>query len=380
MLTSLFSTAFLGPLQECDSLESLHRCSKGLLNRIGDQTVVRPGLESAILSRMAVLVRRGFASPEAGAEGLVHIRGMKEAGLVSPPGNAVVLACLATALTSISVASSSSASRMRLGRIGSAPAGLGSHRGQRPSGYADEQLLQWAQLAELFAEAVAHELLTREGATEVELHLQAELRKLLAGSQPDSLRRGLRRLRVGTTWVSRGAATAAAAFARSQGLAAEQLKGETGVQSNEEALQKAMEAAAKAASEAAVDALAAIAKEALQTREAAAQAQAVRAAFSDVGKPDFLAVRGTGAVPSILQLPTTTSMNSAAVLAFQRLPSPMAVAAAASASALPAVRAMSALVAAQPQPKVRPPLEIDARAVKVDVQRRLMKPVRPRGR
>lgn len=145
----------------------------------------------------------------------------------------------------------------------------------------EHRLQRWCCSCEVFAEAAASELLTKEGSAAVETQLYEELKRTLAGAAPEDLRRAGPLVKEGSILLCRGVGTSA--------VRAERQPGPPGHYSAREAAQPAASAAELAASkkaeEAAADAVAAIAHEALKNSEhiSAEPAVAARTGFDDVG-------------------------------------------------------------------------------------------------
>lgn len=207
-----------------------------------------------------------------------------QAGLMRMPGDAcrVAVAAACAALVSGGRKEGLPPGSAPGSLLGAKPASAGGGGGQGVGRESMEQRLQrWCCSCEVFAEAAASELLTKEGSSAVEAQLYEELKRTLAGAAPEHMRRAGPLVKEGSILLCRGVGTSA--------VRAERQPGPPGHFSAREAAPPAASAAELAASkkaeEAAADAVAAIAHEALRNSEliSSEPAVAARTGLDEVG-------------------------------------------------------------------------------------------------
>mmetsp|Transcript_19595 Transcript_19595/g.34650 ORF Transcript_19595/g.34650 Transcript_19595/m.34650 type:complete len:466 (-) Transcript_19595:132-1529(-) len=207
-LVGQLSSTLAAPLEDCASFESLHHVSLQILERVSTQKLALTALVAAVSGRCSSMLRRGWPSTEEALAALPLLADLWQAGLLYVPGDATRTAVAAA------IAALVSGGRKEGLPPGSAPgslfgalpasAGGGSQAVGRES--MEQRLLRWTRSCELFANAASSELLTKEGASSVELLLYEELRRTLAGASADNLRRGAVTIKAGTLHLGRGAA------------------------------------------------------------------------------------------------------------------------------------------------------------------------------
>eukprot|EP00931_Biecheleriopsis_adriatica_P019888 TRINITY_DN13429_c1_g1_i1.p1 TRINITY_DN13429_c1_g1~~TRINITY_DN13429_c1_g1_i1.p1 ORF type:complete len:460 (+),score=76.01 TRINITY_DN13429_c1_g1_i1:90-1469(+) len=211
-LVGQLSSTMAAPLEECSTLESLHRVSLQILDRVASQKLALAALVSAVSGRCSSMLRRGWPSIEEALHAMPLLADLWRAGLLCMPGDAARTAVAAA------IAALVSGGRKEGLPPGSAPgslfgtvpgsAGGGSHAVGRES--MDQRLQRWCRSCELFSDASSSELLTREGASAVEQQLYEELKRTLAGAMPDDLRKAAPHIKLGSIPLCRGSGSAAA--------------------------------------------------------------------------------------------------------------------------------------------------------------------------
>ena len=279
-LVGQFSSTFAAPLEECSTLDNLHRVALQISGRVATHRMAFAALVTAVSGRCVSMLRHGLSMEEAAAA-MPLLGDLWRAGLLNVPGDAARAAV--AAVLSILVSGGRKDTRgSALGSL-SRPSSTGS--GSRET--MDQRLRRWCRSCELFEDAISKDLLTREGGTSVQEQLYEELKRTLAGAREDELRKTASRIKLGSVPFCR--ACGLMERARLRPFHSKRSSSKSEMQSDERDF--LTEQASQAASQAA-ETIAAIAYEVVRNTEFASSEAATsgRAALQENGivEPDGL--------------------------------------------------------------------------------------------
>lgn len=207
-LVGQLSSTFAAPLEECFTLEKLHRVALQISGRLSSHRLAYAALVAAVAGRCTSMLRKGWSMDEA-SESLPLLGDLWQAGLLYVPGD-TCRSAVATALATLVSGgrretpprSPSATALAALSRPSST--GSGSHAVPREN--MEQRLKRWCRSCEIFESAASLELLTREGSTLVEDQLFEELKRLLAGAREEDLRKAAPKIKLGSVPLSRASA------------------------------------------------------------------------------------------------------------------------------------------------------------------------------
>ncbi|CAE6950530.1 unnamed protein product [Symbiodinium sp. CCMP2592] len=276
-LVGQLSSTFAAPLEECCTLENLHRVALQISGRVSTHRMAFTALATAVSGRCVSMLRSGFWSMEDAVAAMPLLGDLWRAGLLKAPGTGdAARAAVAKALAVLVCGGRKEGSGSFLG-LSSRPSSTSS--GSRET--MDQRLRRWCRSCELFEDAVSKDLLTREGGMSVQERLYEELKRTLAGARELELRKAAARIKLGSVPLCRGCGLMERLRRRpSTGPSAES---ETGTAETDQ-LTKAWQAATEAETVAA-DTIAAIAYEVVRNAEVLSSSTATlaRAALEENG-------------------------------------------------------------------------------------------------
>mmetsp|Transcript_35479 Transcript_35479/g.81882 ORF Transcript_35479/g.81882 Transcript_35479/m.81882 type:complete len:400 (+) Transcript_35479:117-1316(+) len=196
-LVGQLSSTFAAPLEECSTLENLHRVALQISGRVASHRMAFTALVTAVSGRCISMLRRGLSMEEA-VSAMPLLGDLWRAGLLYVPGDTARTA-VASALAILVSGGRKESPGSALLKSMSRPSSTGS--GSRET--LDQRLKRWCRSCELFEEAVSLDLLTREGATTVQEQLYEELKRTLAGSREDDMRKAASRIKLGSVPLCR---------------------------------------------------------------------------------------------------------------------------------------------------------------------------------
>lgn len=207
-LVGQLSSTFAAPLEECFTLEKLHRVALQISGRLSSHRLAFAALVAAVSGRCTSMLRKGWSLEEAN-EALPLLGDLWQAGLLYVPGD-TCRSAVATALATLVSGgrretpprSPSATALSALSRPSST--GSGSHAVPREN--MEQRLKRWCRSCEIFESAASMELLTREGSTLVEDQLFEELKRTLAGAREEDLRKAAPKIKLGSVPLSRASA------------------------------------------------------------------------------------------------------------------------------------------------------------------------------
>ncbi|CAL1138225.1 unnamed protein product [Cladocopium goreaui] len=207
-LVGQLSSTFAAPLEECFTLEKLHRVALQISGRLSSHRLAFAALVAAVSGRCTSMLRKGWSMEEA-TEALPLLGDLWQAGLLYVPGD-TCRSAVATALATLVSGgrretpprSPSATALSALSRPSST--GSGSHAVPREN--MEQRLKRWCRSCEIFESAASMELLTRERSTLVEDQLFEELKRLLAGAREEDLRKAAPKIKLGSVPLSRASA------------------------------------------------------------------------------------------------------------------------------------------------------------------------------
>jgi len=276
-LLGQLSSTFAAPLEECCTLENLHRVALQISGRVSTHRMAFTALATAVSGRCVSMLRSGFWSMEEAVAAMPLLGDLWRAGLLKAPGTGdAARAAVAKALAVLVCGGRKEGSGSFLG-LSSRPSSTSS--GSRET--MDQRLRRWCRSCELFEDAVSKDLLTGEGGTSVQERLYEELKRTLAGARELELRKAAARIKLGSVPLCRGCGLMERLRRRpSTGPSAQS---ETGTAETDQ-LTKAWQAASEAETVAA-DTIAAIAYEVVRNAEVLSSSTATlaRAALEENG-------------------------------------------------------------------------------------------------
>mmetsp|Transcript_17841 Transcript_17841/g.39106 ORF Transcript_17841/g.39106 Transcript_17841/m.39106 type:complete len:401 (-) Transcript_17841:167-1369(-) len=197
-LTGLLASNFSAPLQDCVTLESLHRAAIALVPRASQQQVAFDALAAAVGRRACQLLRRCCGTVESAWTSLSVVADLRREELLGQVENC--RDAVASALCALlAERSRRPAARSRAPRRGLSP--------PRPC----RAVATWAQHAQLVATACTESLLAPEHMEVLAELLEASLRRSLHGATAKDLKQDARRLRAGSGWLAMAVSVAAGA-------------------------------------------------------------------------------------------------------------------------------------------------------------------------
>ncbi|CAJ1354971.1 unnamed protein product [Effrenium voratum] len=268
-LVGQLSSTFAAPLEECSTLENLHRVALQISGRLSSHRLAFAALVAAVSGRCASMLRRGWSMEEA-ADAMPLLADLWHAGLLYVPGDTARTAVASALATLVSGGRKETPPGSALGF--SRPSSTGSGVPARET--MEQRLRRWCRSGELFESAASMELLTREGAALVEEQLYEELKRTLAGAREEDLRKAASKVKLGSVPLARACGLMAKARAR-PGKPSNQVSGPSEAEAE----------AAKVASEATAETVAAIVFEVVRNTETASgeRATSARAALEENG-------------------------------------------------------------------------------------------------
>ena len=277
-LVGQLSSTFAAPLEECATLEKLHRVALQISGRLSSHRLAFAALVAAVSGRCTSMLRKGWSMDEA-VDALPMLGDLWQAGLLYVPGDTARTAVASALATLVSGGRRETPPGSALG--GSCNLSRPSSTGSAvavPRENMEQRLKRWCRSCEIFESAASMELLTREGAALVEDQLYEELKRTLAGAREEDLRKAAAKIKLGSVPLCR-ACGLMAKIKRPYPAKQNAVPGSAETSESD---------SGKAAAEAAAEMIAAIAFEVVRNTETASgeTASGARAALEEYGVVD----------------------------------------------------------------------------------------------
>ncbi|CAK9004370.1 unnamed protein product [Durusdinium trenchii] len=199
-LVGQLSSTFAAPLEECSTLENLHRVALQISGRLSSHRLAFAALVAAVSGRCTSMLRKGWSMDEA-MEAIPLLGDLWQAGLLYVPGDTARTAVASALATLVSGGRRETPPGSAFGCALSRPSSTGSGVAAREN--MEQRLKRWCRSCEIFESAASMDLLTREGGAVVEEQLYEELKRTLAGAREEDLRKAASKIKLGSVPLCR---------------------------------------------------------------------------------------------------------------------------------------------------------------------------------